>query len=81
MSLIVSNRVLLFTFPKQLESVYKKAHEAIRKDPSPSAKKERKKTTGAHKTYKTPKQTLAARKNKTEQRKKAVLARIQAELE
>lgn len=69
----------MFLSLTQLESLYKKAHEAIRKDPSPSAKKDRKKPTGHVKVWQSSKQTLAARKNKVEQRKKAVLARIQGE--
>lgn len=67
--------------PDELEANYAKAHAAIRKDPSPAPKKERTKPTGPVKRYHLPKQTLAARKNKIEQKKKAVLARIQAEAE
>jgi len=63
----------------EIEAIYTSAHAAIRKDPSPSAKKDHKKPTGPIKSYHLPKQTLAAKKNKVEQRKKAVLARIKAE--
>ncbi|KAI2802909.1 ribosomal protein L5, partial [Blomia tropicalis] len=76
-----SKYIKLGLTPDELEATYTKAHQAIRKDPSLPQKKERKKPTGYVKTYNLPKQTLAARKNKIEQRKKAVIARIKAEAE
>ncbi|KAF7493711.1 60S ribosomal protein L5 [Sarcoptes scabiei] len=64
----------------ELENIYQKAHEAIRKDPSPSAKKPRfKPDPSKAKVWKKPKQTLAARKNKIAQRKKAVLKKLKSE--
>ncbi|KAH9529745.1 ribosomal protein L5, partial [Dermatophagoides farinae] len=65
----------------ELENIYEKAHEAIRNDPSPPAKKQRTKPSDKTKVkvWKAKKLTLAARKNKIEQRKQAVLAKIKGE--
>jgi len=62
--------------PDELESIYTKAHSAIRADPEykPTAKK----TYAQKKRWNTKKLTLAVKKNKIAQRKKAVIARLDA---
>jgi len=59
----------------ELEAVYLKAHKAIRANPEPPAKKEKK---VEKKRWTERKITLAVRKNKVAQRKKAVIAKLDA---
>jgi large subunit ribosomal protein L5e len=62
--------------PDELESIYTKAHAAIRSDPEykPTAKK----TYPQVKRWNDKKLTLAVKKNKIAQRKRAVIARLEA---
>ena len=67
--------------------MYTKAHAAIRADPDPEAPKAKGKTDEAKKTgddkkkrWNKPKQTLAARRNKIVQKKLAVIAKLDAEV-
>ena len=64
-----------------MENIYEKAHEAIRNDPSPLAKKPHAKPSDPTKVklWKAKKLTLATRKNKIQQRKRAILAKIKGE--
>ncbi|RWS31359.1 60S ribosomal protein L5-like protein [Leptotrombidium deliense] len=62
--------------PDELEEMYTKAHAAIRANPDPVKKEER--ANIVKKRWNKPKQTLAARKNKIEQRKKAYIAKLDA---
>jgi len=48
--------------PESLEGIYKKAHAAIRKEPTKTLPKKEKKAGGARKAYNTKKLTKAARK-------------------
>ncbi|KAK6641356.1 60S ribosomal protein L5 [Polyplax serrata] len=57
-----------------IESMYKKAHEAIRADPSPAPKKQPK--AGKPKRWNKKKLTLASRKDRIAQKKKAFLEKI-----
>jgi len=62
--------------PDELESIYSKAHSAIRADPEHKPKPQR--TDGPKKRWNAKKITLAARKNKIQQRKRAVIQRLEA---
>lgn len=62
----------------KVEDVYKKAHAAIRANPD-RVKKDKKKVEGKPKRYNKKKLTLAARKNKIVLKKKAVIAKLDAE--
>lgn len=67
----------------KVEEMYKKAHDAIRANPDRASKKEKKKTTDESskpKRFNKKKLTLAARKNKIALKKKAVIARLDAEV-
>lgn len=48
--------------PESIEGIYKKAHAAIRADPTKALPKKAKKAAGAHKNYKQKKRTCAERK-------------------
>jgi len=63
--------------PDELETIYSKAHSSIRADPE--YKHTQKKVYETKKRFNAKKITLAARKNKIAQKKKAVLERIAAE--
>jgi len=63
--------------PDELETIYQKAHSSIRANPE--YKPTQKKTYETKKRFNARKITLAARKNKIAQKKKAVLQRIAAE--
>jgi len=71
-----SQYIKLGITPDDLEDIYKKAHEAIRKNPEP-AKKERKEG-GFKKAPKKKKLTLADRKNKVALRKQTIIAKLDA---
>lgn len=62
-----------------LEEVYKKAHAAIRANPDPEKKDAKMEQTGKPKRFAKKKLTLAARKNKVTLKKKAVVAKLDAE--
>jgi len=62
--------------PDELESIYSKAHAGIRADPEYKPKD--KKTYPSKKRWNARKITLAERKNKIQQRKKAVIQRLDA---
>jgi len=62
--------------PDELEGIYSKAHKAIRADPV--YKNTPKKTYANKKRFNLKKATLAARKNKIQQKKKAVIQRLDA---
>lgn len=65
----------------KVEEMYKKAHEAIRANPERASKKEKKTDeTSKPKRFNKKKLTLAARKNKIALKKKAVIARLDAEV-
>lgn len=64
--------------PDELESIYSKAHASIRANPEHKPK-DKKKTEGVKKRWNLKKVTLAVRKNKIQQRKRAVIQRIEAE--
>jgi len=64
--------------PDELESIYSKVHASIRTNPEHKPK-EKKKTEGVKKRWNLKKVTLAVRKNKIQQRKRAVIQRIEAE--
>lgn len=63
-----------------MESVYKKAHAAIRADPS-YQKKEHKKKPATKKRWNDAKLTLEQRKAKVAARKEAFIAKLKAEAE
>jgi len=62
--------------PDELEDIYTKAHAAIRKNPEHQAKQP--KPNIVKKRWTRAKLTLAARKNKVEQRKKAIIQKLDA---
>lgn len=62
----------------QVESIYKKAHEAIRSDPS-HTKKENKQDPAKQKRWNKRKLTLAERKNRIKQRKASYIKKLQAQ--
>ena len=62
--------------PDELETIYQKAHSAIRADPEYKTKP--KKTYATKKRFNAKKITLADRRNKIAQKKKAVLQRLDA---
>jgi len=62
--------------PDELETIYQKAHSAIRADPE--YKPTQKKTYETKKRWNDKKITLHARKNKIAQKKKAILQRLEA---
>jgi len=62
--------------PDELETIYSKAHAAIRANPEHKPKE--KKAEGVKKRWNAKKITLHARKNKIQQRKKAVIQRLDA---
>ncbi|CAH0405810.1 unnamed protein product [Chilo suppressalis] len=63
-----------------VENLYKKAHEAIRADPS-YKKKENKKDPAKQKRWNKRKLTLAERKNRIKQKKESFIKRLQAQAE
>ncbi|KAG9510399.1 Glutaryl-CoA dehydrogenase, mitochondrial, partial [Fragariocoptes setiger] len=64
-----------------LEEMYRKAHAAIRANPDPEKLEKKKESTAKKpKRYNKKKLTLAARKNKVVLRKKAVIAKLDAEV-
>lgn len=63
-----------------IEAIYKKAHEAIRADPS-HKKKELKKDSVKQKRWNKRKLTLAERKNRIKQKKASFIKRLQAQAE
>ncbi|XP_072935108.1 large ribosomal subunit protein uL18 [Epargyreus clarus] len=63
-----------------IETLYKKAHEAIRADPS-HKKKESKKDPAKQKRWNKRKLTLAERKNRIRQKKESFVKRLQAQVE
>lgn len=60
----------------KIEDMYKKAHEAIRADPSPAPKKTEKRKGVKPKRWNKKKLTLASRKDRIAQKKKAFLEKI-----
>jgi large subunit ribosomal protein L5e len=62
--------------PDELETIYSKAHASIRADPEHKAKEPR--TDVVKKRWNARKVTLVVRKNKIQQRKKAVIQRLDA---
>lgn len=62
----------------QVETLYKKAHEAIRADPS-YKKKENKKDPAKQKRWNKRKLTLAERKNRIKQKKESFIKKLQAQ--
>ncbi|XP_049887927.1 60S ribosomal protein L5 [Pectinophora gossypiella] len=62
-----------------VETIYKKAHEAIRTDPS--YKKKEKKDPAKQKRWNKRKLTLAERKNRIKQKKESFIKRLQAQAE
>nr|AYV89038.1 hypothetical protein DAPPUDRAFT_299917 [Tetranychus truncatus] len=62
----------------EIEEMYTKAHASIRANPDPEPPKA-KTTEGKKKRWNKSKQTLAARRNKIAQKKKAVVAKLEAE--
>ncbi|CAF1139701.1 unnamed protein product, partial [Didymodactylos carnosus] len=66
--------------PDNFEAMYKSAHAAIRSDPSPTKKKE-KKTDVKPKRWTKVKLARSSRQNRVQQRKTAFLKTIQAEPE
>ncbi|KAJ0181019.1 hypothetical protein K1T71_003104 [Dendrolimus kikuchii] len=64
-----------------IETLYKKAHEAIRADPSHKKKEAKKKDTAKPKRWNKRKLTLAERKNRIKQKKESFLKRLQAQAE
>lgn len=63
-----------------IEGLYKKAHEAIRANPDRVKKVEKKKEAVKPKRFNKKKLTLAARKNKIALKKKAIIAKLDAEV-
>lgn len=63
-----------------IETIYKKAHEAIRADPS-HKKKESKKDPAKQKRWNKRKLTLPERKNRIKQKKESFIKRLQAQAE
>lgn len=66
--------------PDAIETNYKKAHEAIRADPS-HKKKEEKKDPGKQKRWNKRKLTLSERKNRIKQKKASFVKKLQAQAE
>lgn len=63
----------------EIEEMYTKAHASIRANPDPEPPKAKTSTEGKKKRWNKSKQTLAARRNKIAQKKKAVVAKLEAE--
>jgi len=63
--------------PSSFEALYKAAHAAIRTDPSPSPKKEKKADATKPKRWNKVKLARSSRKNRVQQRKTAFLKTVQ----
>jgi len=63
--------------PSSFEALYKAAHAAIRADPSPAKKKEKKADAPKPKRWNKVKLARSSRKNRVQQRKKNFLATVQ----